>query len=243
MTWVRGALSLKNCAARREWAVGRMRCQARVCGASGAAGAVCSQRGKRTRNNPEAVQKQWRMSAARDKEHQTAEKEAMKRLLLVRHAASDSEHGLPDHERPLSARGRKDATTMGERLNAQGIVPDAILSSPAVRARTTAEIIAAALNIDRDKVVVDNRIYASSAGKLLDIIQNLDQESGCLMMVGHNPELTELAVRFSGEIDNMPPGAVAQFGFGVDDWPGIGEVAPSDVVFDHPGSNAEARAR
>lgn len=133
---------------------------------------------------------------------------------------------------------------MGERLKAQGIAPDAILTSPAVRACATAQIIAATLHFDHERIVVDKRIYATSAGRLLDIIQSLDQGSGCVMVVGHNPELTELALRFSAEIDHMPACAVAQFGFGVNGWSGIGKVAPSNVVFDHPGrGNEEARAR
>ena len=93
----------------------------------------------------------------------------MKTLFLIRHAKSSRDDpGLADKERPLNDRGRRDAPMMGKRLAKRGVKPDMILSSPAVRALTTAEMIAGELDYKRTNIVVDDRLYAVEADDLLD---------------------------------------------------------------------------
>jgi phosphohistidine phosphatase len=158
-----------------------------------------------------------------------------KTLFLIRHAKSDrSEAGLPDHDRPLNDRGRRDAREMGRRLKQRGVKPDLILASTALRARTTALLLAAELDLGADSLVEDQRIYASSATKLMYVVQELDDKLACVILVGHNPEMTELAQHFSQEAPDMPTCAVAQFTFAVDAWSGIGAAAPAGVAFDSP---------
>src|SRR5207302_4503921 len=102
---------------------------------------------------------------------------AMKTLFLIRHAKSSwNDTALPDKDRPLSDRGRRDAPKMGKRLAKRDVKPDLILSSPARRALTTAEIIAKKLDYKLKEIVADDRLYASAVHDLLNVIPaRLDQ--------------------------------------------------------------------
>lgn len=158
----------------------------------------------------------------------------MKTLFLVRHAKSSwDDPALADKDRPLNERGKRDAPKVGERLAKAGAKPDLILSSPAKRALTTAEIIARKLGYKRKNIVVDDRLYAVESEVLLDVIRQLDDGAECVMLFGHNPELTELAHRLSGKICHMPTCAVAELTFDVKLWKRIGEVSPSMVAVGH----------
>jgi phosphohistidine phosphatase len=95
----------------------------------------------------------------------------MKTLFLIRHAKSSwDDTALPDKDRPLANRGRRDAPKMGRRLAKREVKPDLILSSPARRALTTAEIIAKKLDYKLKNIVVDDRLYAGAVHGLLDVI-------------------------------------------------------------------------
>jgi phosphohistidine phosphatase len=159
----------------------------------------------------------------------------MKTLFLIRHAKSSwDDTALPDKDRPLNDRGRRDAPKMGDRLAKRDVKPDLILSSPAVRALETAEIIAKKLDYKRKKIVVDDRLYAATADDLLDVVHKLGDKLERVMLFGHNPELTELAHRLSSKITNMPTCAVAEFTFDAKSWSSIGKAKPAKVVLDYP---------
>src|SRR5262245_40445956 len=95
----------------------------------------------------------------------------MKTLFLVRHAKSGHDAGLKDRDRPLNERGLHDAPEMGERLAKRGVRPDRVLSSPAVRARTTAELLVKAFGIGSSEIAIDERLYAASPATLLAVIR------------------------------------------------------------------------
>lgn len=159
----------------------------------------------------------------------------MKTLFLVRHAKSSRDDpSLPDRERPLDERGLRDAPAMGKRLAERKIKPDLLVSSPAVRALTTAHLIADELGYARDDIAIDDRLYASSADGLLAVVRVLDNKLGSVMLFGHNPEFTDLAQRLSGEITDMPTCAVAKFRFDTKAWADVGESTPSKVSLDSP---------
>jgi len=141
---------------------------------------------------------------------------------------------LADEERPLDARGERDAPKVGKRLAKAGAKPDLILSSPAKRALTTARVIAKELGYKRKKIVIDDRLYAAEADVVLDVIQRLGNEADSVMLFGHNPELTELAHRLSRKITRMPTCAVAEFTFDVNSWSRIGKVAPATATVSYP---------
>src|SRR6266545_5000769 len=129
----------------------------------------------------------------------------MKTLFLIRHAKSSwDDTALPDKDRPLGDRGRRDAPKMGKRLAKRDVKPDLILSSPARRATATAEIIAKKLDYKLKDIVVDDRLYAGAVHSLLNVIHGLGDKPERVMLFGHNPELTEFAHRLSGEITHMP---------------------------------------
>lgn len=159
----------------------------------------------------------------------------MKTLFLVRHAkASHDDPSLPDRERPLEDRGRHDAAEMGKRLAGRKVKPDLLVSSPALRALTTAQLMADELGYERKDIMVDDRLYASSAASLLAIVRELDKSLGSVMLFGHNPEFTELAHRLSAEITNMPTCAVAKFRFDTQTWEDFGEITPAKVSLNSP---------
>ncbi|MBN1979870.1 MAG: histidine phosphatase family protein [Anaerolineae bacterium] len=159
----------------------------------------------------------------------------MKTLILVRHAKSSWKHpGLPDRLRPLNKRGQHDAPAMGERLAKREIAPDLIISSPATRAMATAEIIAQEIGHPEEEIRADERLYGASAFELLEIIQELDAALEHVMLIGHNPGLTDLANDLGCGIDNLPTCGVVEVRFEIDSWADIGDVDPACVDFDYP---------
>jgi len=159
----------------------------------------------------------------------------MKTLFLIRHAKSSRDDpASPDKDRPLDARGKRDAPMMGTRLAKRDVKPDLILSSPARRALTTAQIIAKKLDYKRKDIVVDDRLYAVAADDLLDVIHKLDDEKDHVMLFGHNPELTELAHWLSSEITHLPTCAVAEFHFNAKSWSNVGKLTLETVALDYP---------
>lgn len=159
----------------------------------------------------------------------------MKTLFLVRHAKSSRDDpSLPDRERPLNDRGRHDAPRAGKRLADRNVNPDLIVSSPALRALATAQMIADEIGYKCKHIVVDHRLYGSNAADLLAFVRALDKKLDRVMLFGHNPELTHLAHRLSSKIIDMPTCAVAEFRYDTKAWRDVGEMMPSRVTLDTP---------
>ena len=159
----------------------------------------------------------------------------MKTLFLIRHAKSSwDDTALPDKDRPLNDRGKRDAPKMGKRLAKRDVKPDLILSSPAKRALTTAKIIAKKLDYKFKDIVVNDRLYAGAAHDLLNVIHKLGDKPKRVILFGHNPELTELAHRLSSEITHMPTCAVAEFSFNAKSWSRIDNTKLAKVALDYP---------
>ena len=159
----------------------------------------------------------------------------MKTLFLIRHAKSSWDTpALPDKDRPLNPVGQRAAPKMGKRLAKRDVKPDLILSSPALRALTTAEIIAKKLDYKRKNIVLDDRLYGGNADNLLALVYGLGDKLHRVMLFGYNPELTELAHRLSSEITHMPTCAIAQFAFDAKSWSYIGKVKPTKAALDYP---------
>ena len=116
----------------------------------------------------------------------------MKTLTIVRHAKSSwREVGLTDRERPLNKRGKRDAPAMGARIEEYGIRPSLIISSPAVRAWTTARIIAETISYPVEFLQREDGLYLASLDQILDVVMAQDDGFNHLMVVGHNPGLTD----------------------------------------------------
>lgn len=130
----------------------------------------------------------------------------MKILYLVRHAKSSWNHPeLSDIERPLNKRGKRDAPFIGNLLKEKSVKPDILISSPAVRARKTASVIAEIIGYPKSKIFIDENIYEASSTELISIIQGFDDKYSSVMMFGHNPGLTMVNNYLTDSfIDNMP---------------------------------------
>lgn len=140
----------------------------------------------------------------------------MKTLLLARHAKSDwGFHGLSDHDRPLNARGRRDAPIMARRLADDATGLDRIVSSSAARAQSTAAEYAAGFGL---VVVEEELLYAASARAILAIAAALPEESSVAMLVGHNPGMSDAVAELTGEHTQLPTCAVAECAVDVGSW-------------------------
>ena len=118
----------------------------------------------------------------------------MRSLYLLRHAKSSwSDPTLPDRERPLSPRGRRDAKRIAEHLVEAGIMPDLVLCSSALRTRETLELIEPALGAG-PPVRLEAELYGASAETLLGRLRAVPETVASVMLIGHNPGLQELAL-------------------------------------------------
>jgi phosphohistidine phosphatase len=159
------------------------------------------------------------------------------RLTLLRHAKTEAQHsGQEDWDRMLEPRGQKDAPEMARRLRERKLKPDLIITSPAVRALTTAQIFMRELHLPAAKLQQDERLYLASPKVVKEVIQELGGKAAHLMIVGHNPGLTEFADRVSAErdIDNMPTCAIYTLEFEIEDWSELKWDSGVNVDFDYP---------
>ena len=142
----------------------------------------------------------------------------MKKLILIRHAKSSWEYNVKDHERPLNTRGLKNADMISNNLKNQ-INPDLIVSSEAVRAKTTAEIFIKNLNIDLKKFHLNDDLYDFSGDALIRVIKNSHDAIDELMIFGHNNAITYFVNCFGDiTIDNVPTCGVTIITFEIASW-------------------------
>lgn len=129
-----------------------------------------------------------------------------RRLILLRHAKSDwSDPALLDFDRPLNKRGQNNAPRMGRLLQTKGIRPDLIISSDANRALTTARLVATELGYPEAAIRQSHAMYLAPPSTLLDVLAQYGNEHAQVMLVAHNPGMTELANYASdARIDNLP---------------------------------------
>ncbi|MEJ2053910.1 MAG: histidine phosphatase family protein [Calditrichaceae bacterium] len=160
----------------------------------------------------------------------------MKSLLLVRHAKSSWQYpGLTDFERPLNKRGHRDAPFMGELLLKRNAVPDLIISSPATRAITTARYFAENMKYSLEKIRTDERLYDASVNDITKVIYETDNTVESLMIVSHNPGLTETADRLSGKIfENIVTSAVMAIQFDAESWDKINSKNADVEFYEYP---------
>lgn len=135
----------------------------------------------------------------------------MKTLYLVRHAKSDWNHdGLADIDRPLNARGYRDANTMSRLLKEKKIVPSLIISSPAIRAISTALIFSRNLGYNTSNLLIKPDLYDSTLKQYLNVIKQVDNHYQSIMLFGHNPVISNVVNSFECAInDTMSTCAIA----------------------------------
>ena len=123
--------------------------------------------------------------------------EAVRKLVLLRHAKSAWPDDVPDHDRPLGRRGRRDAPAAGRWLRLAGCIPDHALCSTARRARDTWQLAQTELGA-RPATDFESGVYEASASDLLDLIRRLPPAAQAVVIVGHDPALPELALALAG---------------------------------------------
>lgn len=161
----------------------------------------------------------------------------MKRLTLVRHAKSDWRDGrLEDFERPLNGRGNRDAPEMARRAVDAGLSPTLIISSPAVRALSTAKAFAGAFRYPAKRIRHADDAYLASPGTLLEIVRRLGGKAGHVMLFGHNPGISEFAVLLSGDdsLRDLPTAAMVSLKVDVKDWADLEPGRAERVLYDYP---------
>ena len=161
----------------------------------------------------------------------------MRRLYLIRHAKSHWEcDWLDDIERPLGERGKRDAPKMGRVLaELMPSPPDLVVSSPAVRAYTTARIIAEAIDYEPSEIRIDERLYEAMTRDMLNVIGEFDEAIDSAMVFGHNPPMTSVANRLTNAgIDNVPTTGVVVVDFEASDWGSAVESVGRLVAFEYP---------
>lgn len=144
----------------------------------------------------------------------------MKTIYIVRHAKSSWEEiGLSDEQRPLLKKGIKRTQKVTDFLVSKKVRVDHIISSPAVRALETAKLVAIVLGYPLKDIQLDPRIYHTTGRKLFELLFEAPREAGSVMLVGHNPALTDFVNHFlDPRIDNLPTSGVVSVSFETDRW-------------------------
>jgi len=160
----------------------------------------------------------------------------MKTLYLLRHAKSSwDDQELKDFERPLSSRGATDAPTIAQRFVERGNQVDCIISSPAVRAKTTAMLLAEAINYPVSNIVSNSELYFAGTGMFLKAASQADEACDSVLFVGHNPAITEFANVMTGAaLDNIPTCGLVELILPIDKWADIKLGDARLVHFDYP---------
>jgi len=113
-------------------------------------------------------------------------------LILLRHGKSDWDNDETDFNRPITDRGKRGAQRMGIYLAQKDLKPDMVISSPAERAKTTAQKMMKAMGETDHYIIYDHRVYQNSLDDLLEVLSGISEETKRVILVGHNPGLEEL---------------------------------------------------
>jgi phosphohistidine phosphatase len=159
----------------------------------------------------------------------------MKQLFLIRHAKSSWNAPAADRDRPLTGRGKRDASFMGHLLRFRGLEPDRMLSSPARRACKTARRIAREVGYPKDEIEVRDELYLSGSEAVIAVIKALEEGANRVYLVGHNPDLSQAASRLTGEDQGeMPTCGIVAIEFPVERWAYVLEGSGRVLFVDDP---------
>lgn len=139
----------------------------------------------------------------------------LRRVILLRHGHADERSD--DYSRPLNEVGRNAAQRAGEALALAAWLPAVVLSSPAPRARDTAELAAAACGYN-GSITLERNLYLATERQYLDALQELDASAESVLLVGHNPGLTALARELCGHGRDLAPAEFVSKIFEIASW-------------------------
>ena len=160
----------------------------------------------------------------------------MKTLLLIRHAKSSWDNSiLSDFERPLNERGKQDAPMMAKRIKDKKIEIDAFVSSPAKRAKKTAELFMHEFDIKEKKLVLIPSLYEASLNNFYDAVENLNDKDDVIALFAHNPGITDFVNSLEcSPVYNMPTCAVFALKIKTKSWVDFKEADKEFLFFDYP---------
>ena len=161
----------------------------------------------------------------------------MKTLLLVRHAKSSwDDFSLSDFERPLNERGKNDAPKMGKRLRKKKVKIDAFVSSPAKRAKKTAQYFIKEFDRKEDEIIFISSLYDASVSDFNAAIKTIDDKYDNIAIFSHNPGITQFANELvsGADIDNMPTCSVFAVKADTDKWKDFSKSKKEFLFFDYP---------
>jgi phosphohistidine phosphatase len=142
----------------------------------------------------------------------------MKTLLILRHAKSSWKFpDLTDHDRPLNSRGKRDAPLIGNKLAKEGLVPDVIITSSAIRAQATAKKVAKASGY-QGEIAIESSLYGGGPQTYLKIVRNQLDRHNKILLVGHNPDVEQLLDILTGTEVIMPTCALAHVSLILERW-------------------------
>jgi phosphohistidine phosphatase len=159
-----------------------------------------------------------------------------KTLILVRHSIAENRSNfVSDINRPLTEGGRADSQKMANLLSKSGIKPDFILSSSAIRASQTTEIFSVVLKIETKDINLSRKFYYCSAKTILDHIVGLPEKMICVLVVAHNPGISDLVRGLSsGRTSYMDNTQVIILEYDIDHWYQVADHKPSTFISYRP---------
>jgi phosphohistidine phosphatase len=160
----------------------------------------------------------------------------LKKIYIIRHAKSDQSFFGNDFERPLNERGKSDAQLMAKRLMAKKIKIDALVSSPAKRAKKTAELFSEVFKIPADEIIFISALYHASSEVFYDVISTFPDDVNAVAIFSHNPGITHFinSLNTAFKVDNMPTCAIFATEADITQWSGFSKVKKEFLFFDYP---------
>ena len=160
----------------------------------------------------------------------------MKTVIIVRHAKSSwADIGMADFDRPLNDRGQKDAPEMAAKLKKKGINIDLFISSPAKRAKKTAQFFAEEFEYPKEKILLVPQLYHAGVADFMEVIYKLPDTIDTIILFSHNPGITEFVNRLTDiKIDNMPTCGVFAATVNCDNWVDFGQAKKKFYFLEYP---------
>lgn len=164
-----------------------------------------------------------------------------KQLLLVRHGKSDRGfQQIKDFDRPLNHKGNKNAICMAEKFLKKDTLPSLLVSSPAIRALSTAQHFSRVWDIPQEAIQEEMSVYEAGTRDLLDVVCKLPDEHEMIALFGHNPSITNFANYVSdAKISNIPTAGAVLISFDADHWAEVSIHTGTMLLFDFPKNGDE----
>ena len=160
----------------------------------------------------------------------------MKKITLIRHAKSSWDNlVVDDFERSLNKRGQRDAPFMGKLISTLIEKPDLIITSHAVRALETAKVIADHIGYPKEAILISKKIYMPDGSDLIKFISKISSTYNHIVLVGHNPSITEVANFFTNSnTDNIPTCGIVHINLPIHTWDESYKAEGQLIFFEYP---------